>query len=116
MRWATTEIQIRSGPSLRLRVKCADDFGRYASRWIDGLFMLGLPSNICLEDCDTKSPRNLLDSNFDVDTQILPASRSENEATKLLWFIVKDGQMISFSKVAKTPCRSEISQKQRFFS
>ncbi|KAK9328843.1 hypothetical protein V1520DRAFT_370872 [Lipomyces starkeyi] len=64
-------------------------------------FQLGLPSNICLENCDTKSPRNLLDSDFDVDTQVLPASRSENEATRLLWFIVKDRQMICFSKVFK---------------
>ena len=64
-------------------------------------FMLGLPSNICLEDCDTKSPRNLLDSDFDVGTQTLPAPRSENEVTNLLWFIVKDGQMISFSKVCQ---------------
>jgi hypothetical protein len=51
-------------------------------------FQHGLPSNICLEDCDTKSPINLLDSDFDVDSEVLPASRSENEATRLLWFIV----------------------------
>jgi hypothetical protein len=64
-------------------------------------FMLGLPSNICLENCDTKSPRNLLDSDFDADTQVLPASRSENEATRLLWFVVKERQMIGFSKVCQ---------------
>ncbi|KAK9233868.1 hypothetical protein V1525DRAFT_453001 [Lipomyces kononenkoae] len=64
-------------------------------------FQLGLPSNICLENCDTKSPRNLLDSDFDIGTKVLPVSRSENEATRLLWFIVKDRQMISFSKVYK---------------
>lgn len=28
-------------------------------------FQLGLPSNICLENCDTQSPRNLVDSEFD---------------------------------------------------
>ncbi|OGM50058.1 short chain dehydrogenase [Aspergillus bombycis] len=64
-------------------------------------FQLGLPSNICLESCDTKSPRNLLDSDFDVDTQVLPESRPETDPTKLLWFIVKDRQITSFSKVCK---------------
>lgn len=68
-------------------------------------FQLGLPSNICLEKCDTKSPRNLADSDLDVDTKVLPPSRSEDEATGLLWFIVKDRQMVSFYKV----CRDALS-------
>jgi hypothetical protein len=42
---------------------------------------------------------NLFDSDFEADTQILLESRSENEATKLLWFIVKETQIIGFSKV-----------------
>jgi len=62
-------------------------------------FQLGLPSNIRPETCDTKSPSNLLDLDFDVDTQVLPASRSENEATGLLWFIVKDRLIVGFGKV-----------------
>ena len=70
-------------------------------------FMLGLPSNICLENCDTKSPRNLLDSDFDVDTEVLPSCRSVNEITKLLWFTVKDRQMNNFGKV----CRNALSFK-----
>lgn len=72
-------------------------------------FQLGLPSNICLENCDTKSPRNLSDSDFDADTQRLPESRSENEATRLLWFIVKERQMASFSKV----CRDALSFREK---
>ena len=68
-------------------------------------FQLGLPSNICLENCDTKSPRNLTDADFDVETHILPPSRSEQEPIGLLWFIVKDRQMIVFSKV----CREALS-------
>ncbi|KAL9612891.1 MAG: hypothetical protein Q9167_002524 [Letrouitia subvulpina] len=68
-------------------------------------FELGLPSNICMENCDTKSPRNLFDSDFNEDTQELPSSRSENEATRQLWFIVKDRMMVSFSKV----CRDALS-------
>jgi hypothetical protein len=63
-------------------------------------FMLGLPSNIRLENCDTKAPRNLLDSDFDVDTKVLPEARSEHEATRLLWFIVKVRQMPNFSKAS----------------
>lgn len=63
-------------------------------------FMLGLPSNIRLENCDTKPPRNLLDSDFDVDTKVLPEARSEHEATRLLWFIVKVRQMPNFSKAS----------------
>ena len=68
-------------------------------------FQLGLPSNICLENCDTKSPRNLFDSDFDEETQALPASRPESEVTPLLWYVVKDRQMINFSKV----CRNALS-------
>lgn len=68
-------------------------------------FQLGLPSNICLENCDTKSPRNLTDSDFDVDTKVLPPSRSEDEPIGLLWFIVKDRQMVSFYQV----CRDALS-------
>lgn len=68
-------------------------------------FQLGLPSNICPENCDTRSPGNLLDSDFDENTQVLPPSRSETEAIGLLWFIVKDRQMVSFGKV----CRDTLS-------
>jgi hypothetical protein len=72
-------------------------------------FQLGLPSNICLEDCDTRSPRHLLDSDFDTDTQVLPAPRPENEATRLLWFIVKERQMTAFSKV----CQDALSFREK---
>jgi len=64
-------------------------------------FMLGLPSNIHLETCDTRAPRNLLDSDFDVDTKVLPEARSEQEATRLLWFIVKVRQMPNFSRASR---------------
>lgn len=72
-------------------------------------FQLGLPSNINLEHCDTKSPRNLLDSDFDEDTLVLPSSRSENEPTKLLWFIVKERQLVTFAKV----CQVALSVKEK---
>ncbi|KAF2096237.1 hypothetical protein NA57DRAFT_43321 [Rhizodiscina lignyota] len=72
-------------------------------------FQLGLPSNIRFENSDTKPPRNLLDSDFDADTQILPPSRPENELTKLLWFIVKARLMPSFNKV----CQDALSFKEK---
>jgi hypothetical protein len=64
-------------------------------------FQLGMPSNIRLENTDTKPPSNLLDSDFDEDTKVLPPSRSETEPTRMLWFIVKDRQMNGFSKVCQ---------------
>jgi hypothetical protein len=64
-------------------------------------FQLGLPSNIRLELSDTKSPRNLLDLDFDENSSILPPSRPESEATRFLWFIVKDRFIPTFSKVCE---------------
>jgi hypothetical protein len=72
-------------------------------------FQLGLPSNIHLENCDTRSPRNLLDSDFSPESESLPPSRPESEATQLLWFIVKDRLMPSFSKV----CQDALSLRQK---
>ena len=71
-------------------------------------FQLGLPSNIRLESCDTRSPRNLFDSDFDENTQVLPPSRPESEVTPLLWYVVKDRQMVNFSKV----CQNALSFKE----
>lgn len=72
-------------------------------------FKLGLPSFISLENCDSKSPRNLLDSDFGPDTQVLPPARPETEATKLLWLIVKDRLIVSFGKV----CQDALSFKEK---
>jgi len=72
-------------------------------------FQLGLPSIICLDNCDSKSPRHLLDSDFDTDTKTLPMPRSEDEVTRLLWFIVKDRLMESFGKV----CQDALSFKEK---
>jgi hypothetical protein len=64
-------------------------------------FQLGLPSNIIFDNCDTKSPLNLLDSDFDIDTQELPRPRPESEATAILWFIVKDRLLPIFAKICQ---------------
>lgn len=79
-------------------------------------FQLGLPSNILLEHCDTRSPLNLLDSDFDVDTRILPCPRPETEATPILWFIVKDRLIPVFARICRiawslcTMTESEIAE------
>jgi hypothetical protein len=72
-------------------------------------FQLGLPNNIILENCDTKSPSNLLDSDFDFDIQILPQPRPESEPTPILWFIVKDRLMPVFASI----CQAALSLRSR---
>lgn len=64
-------------------------------------FQLGLPSHIRLENSDTRSPRNLLDSDFDETTTKLPESRPEDQPTRFLWFMVKDRQMVTFSRICQ---------------
>jgi hypothetical protein len=72
-------------------------------------FMLGLPCNIQLESCDAKPPSNILDSDFDEDSKVLPPSRLESEGTKMLWFTVKERLMVGFDKV----CRDALSFKEK---
>jgi hypothetical protein len=62
-------------------------------------FQLGLPAQIPPNSWDTENPRNLLDTDFDEDTKILPPSRPEKDATQLLYFIVKSRLMTTFGKV-----------------
>jgi hypothetical protein len=62
-------------------------------------FQLGLPNNIPLDSWDTKSPRNLLDSDFDENVTVLPPSRPESEPTQILYFIVKSRLMASFGRI-----------------
>ena len=64
-------------------------------------FQLGVPSSIRFECSDTKAPSNLFDSDLEEDMDTAPKSRPESEATPLLWFVVKDRQMPTFSKVCQ---------------
>lgn len=64
-------------------------------------FQLGVPSSIRFECSDTKAPSNLFDSDLEEDMDTAPTSRPESEATPLLWFVVKDRQMPTFSKVCQ---------------
>jgi Fungal specific transcription factor domain len=62
-------------------------------------FQLGLPNNIPPDSWDTKTPRNLLDSDFSEDISVLPPSRPEHEPTQILYFIVKARLMANFGQV-----------------
>lgn len=68
-------------------------------------FNSGLPSNIHDEDCDTKSPRNLLDEDFDEDCLALPASRPVTDRTPMLYFCYKS----EFTKHLKSIIRHALS-------
>ena len=62
-------------------------------------FQFGLPSNIPIDTWDTKSPQNLLDSDFDEGTKVLPSSRPHTEPTPILYFVVKQKLLNGFAKV-----------------
>ncbi|EXJ93043.1 hypothetical protein A1O3_01599 [Capronia epimyces CBS 606.96] len=62
-------------------------------------FQLGLPNLIPPDSWDTQLPRNLLDADFDEHTTLLPPSRREDEATNILYFIVKSRLMTAFGKM-----------------
>jgi hypothetical protein len=76
-------------------------------------FQLGLPNQVPPDSWDTQPPRNLLDTDFDESTTVLPPSRPEAEATPLLYFIVKSRLMTSFGKVcAQALSFREVSQAE----
>lgn len=62
-------------------------------------FQLGLPSMIPSESCDAAHPQNLEDSDFDIDTEVLPASRPPTHYTPILYTIVKTSAMSVFKEV-----------------
>ncbi|KIW29637.1 uncharacterized protein PV07_05440 [Cladophialophora immunda] len=62
-------------------------------------FQLGLPNQIPPSSWDTLPPSNLLDSDFDEHSTALRQSRPEEEATQILYFIVKTRLMTTFGKV-----------------
>ncbi|KAJ6131552.1 hypothetical protein N7523_001258 [Penicillium sp. IBT 18751x] len=68
---------------------------------IDALtsFQMGLPSMIPTEYCDTQVPRNLYDTDLCIGMDDLPPSRPHEEATPILYAIVKSGIMRVFKKI-----------------
>lgn len=64
-------------------------------------FQLGIPPNFLPEFSDTLQPRNLLDSDFDEDTTVLPSSRPETEPTPMLYFCTKGKLMDVYNKIVR---------------
>ena len=64
-------------------------------------FLLGLPSNVQFLTWDSRPPTNLLDSDFDEDTVLLPPARPAIEPTELLFYIAKHRLMTVFEKVIR---------------
>lgn len=62
-------------------------------------FQLGIPNNIPQDSWDTKRPSNLMDSDFDENTKILPESRPETETTQILYFVVKSRLIDVYSRI-----------------
>lgn len=52
-------------------------------------FQLGIPNNVPPGSWDTANPSNLLDADFDEDTEVVPPPRPETEVTPVLYFVVK---------------------------
>ncbi|OBT97530.1 hypothetical protein VE01_04490 [Pseudogymnoascus verrucosus] len=62
-------------------------------------FQFGLHSCIPADSWDSKAPRNLLDSDFNEETSLLPLSRPQTDPTPILYFVVKDKLLSGFTKV-----------------
>ncbi|KAH8896266.1 hypothetical protein GQ53DRAFT_852327 [Thozetella sp. PMI_491] len=64
-------------------------------------FHLGLPSGVQFPTWDTTAPRNLLDSDFDESSMVLPSPRPETEITGILFYITKHRFMAVFEKILR---------------
>lgn len=62
-------------------------------------FQAGLPTIIREEECDAEPPSNLLDSDFDEDTVVLPPSRPTTDPTPMLYFRTKGHLLKMFRRV-----------------
>lgn len=67
-------------------------------------FQMGLPRMIVMDQCDTLAPRNLLDSDFTVDSTELPPSRPDDQYTPLSYMIAKGRLLAIFAEVASQSC------------
>lgn len=62
---------------------------------------------------DTAELRNLVDTNFDINTKELPAARPDTEQTKIRYLVTKNRLIaifaeVSYLKVASPSCYTEI--------
>lgn len=64
-------------------------------------FQFGLPSTVQFPTWDTKSPANLLDSDFDEHSAVLPPPRPDNELTDIIFYNGKHRLVVVFEKVLR---------------
>jgi hypothetical protein len=64
-------------------------------------FQLGIPTNVQYPTWDTGPPSNLLDSDFNETTMVLPPARPDSEPTELLFYIAKHKLMAVFEKIIR---------------
>lgn len=64
-------------------------------------FQLGLPNAVQFGSWDTKPPSNLLDTDFDEDTAVLPPPRPDTEPTRVTFYTAKHMLMKIFDQILK---------------
>ena len=64
-------------------------------------FQFGLPSTVQYPTWDTRRPSNLLDSDFDEETVVLPSSRPDTELTDIMFYNAKHLLVAVFEKVMR---------------
>ena len=68
----------------------------------------GLPAIIQENECDTDSPRNLFDEDFDENCKVLPPSRPPTDSTPMLYFVYKS----RFAKTHRRVTRHALTLKE----
>ncbi|KAI0117827.1 fungal-specific transcription factor domain-containing protein [Nemania sp. FL0031] len=77
---------------------------------------MGVPRLIKPAQVDTEAPRNLLDSDFDENTEVIPLARPETDLTPMLYRIVKGRLMSCFGLIwdsatnVKSPTYAEVME------
>ncbi|EPS45446.1 hypothetical protein H072_643 [Dactylellina haptotyla CBS 200.50] len=64
-------------------------------------FQYGMPGIIHDEQCDTESPKNYSDEDFDEDTLVMPEPRPPTEFTNMLYYCHKINMMSVFRRVIR---------------
>jgi hypothetical protein len=64
-------------------------------------FHVALPNMIRTEESDTELPRNILDTDFDQNSQELPPPRPPNEPTPISWLIAKSRLSLAMGRVSE---------------
>ena len=71
-------------------------------------FQMGLPSNVQFPTWDTSPPTNLLDSDFDESSQVLPPARPDSEFTDIMFYNAKHGLVKVFEKILRHALTTDV--------